>query len=206
VLPLGTGGHEGNKRLTATIGLVLLGLLALEAATTLSLHEFLSVHIFLGLALLPIVAVKLATTGWRFVRYYTRNISYRLQGPPQILLRALAPLLVASTVTLFGTGVAFVVVGHGGGPLLTAHAVSFVVWGAVVAVHALVYLPRVLRDGLADWRPGARRLAGAAMRRSVVVVALAAGPFVGLATYSAQSGWLAHRDHHEHALRDSDRD
>jgi hypothetical protein len=76
----------------------------------------------------------------------------------------------------------------------------------VIAIHALVYLPRVLRDGLADWRPSARRLAGAAMRRSVVVAALTAGLIVGLATYSAQSGWLAQRHHHEHALSDADRD
>jgi hypothetical protein len=71
------------------------------------LRDFLAVHIFRGLPLLPVVALKLAATGWRFVRYYTRNLAYRRRGPPQILLRALAPLLVASTPVLFGTGVAF---------------------------------------------------------------------------------------------------
>lgn len=197
---------EGNERLTAAIGLVLIGLLVVEAATTLSLQDFLAVHLFLGLALLPVVAVKLASTGWRFVRYYTRNSLYRLAGPPQIFLRALAPLLVVATVVLFGTGVAFLFVGHGGGLLLTAHAASFVVWGIVVSIHTLAYLRRVVRDGLVDWRPGPRRLAGAAWRRSVVLAALAAGVAVGLATYSVQSAWLAHRHHREHAVRASGRD
>lgn len=191
-----TGGTEGNERLTATIGLVLIGLLVVEAATTLSLHDYLAVHIFLGLLLLPVIAVKLASTGWRFVRYYTRNAAYRLAGPPQLFLRALAPLLVLSTVTLFGTGVAFLVNGRGGGLLLTVHAASFVVWGVVVSVHTLAYLRRVAVDGVADWRPDARQLAGAVLRRSVVLAALAAGVLVGLATYSIQTGWLAHRHHH----------
>jgi hypothetical protein len=198
-----TGGPDGNERLTATIGLLLVGLLVVEAATTLSLHDFLAVHLFLGLALLPVISAKLASTGWRFVRYYAHDAAYRLRGPPQLFLRALAPLLVTSTVVLFGTGVAFLVVGGRGGLLLTAHAASFIVWGVLVSLHTLAYLRRVFRDGLIDWRPGTRRLAGAALRRSVVLAVLAAGVVVGLATYSVQSGWLAHRHHHRFELRAS---
>ena len=96
-------------------GLVLLVLLAVETLTTLSLRSYLPVHIFLGLLLLPPVALKLASTGWRFMRYYSHSKPYRLEGPPRLLLRTLAPLLVASTLTLFGSGVALIVVGHGGG-------------------------------------------------------------------------------------------
>jgi hypothetical protein len=200
-----TGGPAGNERLTATLGLVLVALLAVEAATTLSLHDFLAVHVFLGLLLLPLVAAKLASTGWRFVRYYTRNAAYRLQGPPRLFLRALAPLLVASTFVLFGTGVAFLVVGRGGGLLLSIHAVSFAVWGVLVAVHTLVYLQRVVTDGVADWRPGAGLLRGVVLRRSVVAAALAASVAVGFATYSIQSAWLVHRHHHRYDLRHADR-
>ena len=202
-----TGGPDGNERLTATIGLILVGLLVVEAATTLSLHDYLAVHVFLGLLLLPVIAAKLASTGWRFARYYTRNVDYRLRGPPQLFMRALAPLLVASTVVLFGTGIAFLAVGRGGGLLLTVHAASFVVWGALVAVHTLVYLRRVLRGGVADWRPSARRLAGTTLRRSAVLAALAGGVAVGLGTYSVQNGWLAHRHHHRRqAFRAPDRE
>jgi hypothetical protein len=203
VVRLPPGGPDGNERLTATIGLVLIGLLGVEAATTLSLHDFLAVHIFLGLLLLPVIGVKLASTGWRFARYYMRSTEYRLKGPPLLFLRALAPLLVASTLVLFGTGVAFLVVGRGGGLLLTVHAASFVVWGVLVGIHVLAYLRLVLTGGLADWRPHARRVGGAALRRSVLAAALAAGLVVGLATYSVQRGWLAHRHHHDHEFRAS---
>lgn len=84
-------GPLGNERLTSTTGLVLLVLLAVETLTTLALRTYLPVHIFLGLLLLPPVALKLASTGWRFARYYTRNEAYRLEGPPRPLLRLLAP-------------------------------------------------------------------------------------------------------------------
>jgi hypothetical protein len=63
-----SGGSEGNERLTSTIGLALLALFAVEAATTLSLSTYLNVHIFLGLLLLPAVSLKLASTGWRAIR------------------------------------------------------------------------------------------------------------------------------------------
>jgi hypothetical protein len=198
------GGPEGNERLTSTVGVVLGVLLLVEAATTLSLHDYLSVHIFLGLLLLPPIGLKLASTGWRFVRYYAGSRPYRLKGPPELFLRVLAPLLVASMVVLFGTGIAFLVVGHGGGLLLTAHAASFVVFGVLMAVHVLAYLPRVLRHGFSDWRPRARLPAGVALRRYAVVAALAAGVVVGLATYSVQTSWLSHRHHrHDHGFRDA---
>ena len=66
-------GPPGNERLTISTGLALLVLLAVETLTTLSLRSYLRVHMFLGLLLLPPVALKLASTGWRFLRYYTRN-------------------------------------------------------------------------------------------------------------------------------------
>jgi hypothetical protein len=61
-------GPDGNERLTATIALVLLALLAVETVTTLSLSSYLAVHIFLGLLLLAPVGLKLASVGWRFAR------------------------------------------------------------------------------------------------------------------------------------------
>jgi hypothetical protein len=93
-------GPPGNERLTTSVGLVLLVLLAVETLTTLSLGSFLPVHIFLGLVLPPPIALKLGSTGSRFVRYYTGSKPYRLKGPPLLLMRLLAPLLVASTLTL----------------------------------------------------------------------------------------------------------
>jgi hypothetical protein len=62
---------DGNERLTAATGIVLLVLTIIELATILfGLHQFLSLHVFVGLVLLPPVLLKLASTGWRFSRYY----------------------------------------------------------------------------------------------------------------------------------------
>jgi hypothetical protein len=171
-----------------------------ETLTTLSLRSYLPVHIFLGLLLLPPVALKLASTGWRFMRYYTHDKPYRLEGPPRLLLRMLAPLLVASTLTLFGSGVALIVVGHGGGLLLSLHAVSFGVWGVVMIVHVLAYIARTLRLGPADWLPKAERaVAGVRSRRVALAGALLAGALLTIATYPVQQSWLNHRHEHRHA-------
>jgi hypothetical protein len=193
----GAWGPPANERLTTSVGLVLLVLLGIETLTTLALHSYLPEHIFLGLLLIPPVILKLASTGWRFLRYYTNSAPYRRAGPPRLPLRLLAPLLIASTLTLFGSGVAMIVVGHGGGPLLQLHALSFAVWGVLIAVHILAYLTRVLRVGPADWRPhAARTLAGARGRRAALVAALLAGVVLALATSPAQRAWLDHRHGH----------
>jgi hypothetical protein len=192
-------GPAGNERLTTSLGLVLLALLGIETLTTLALHSYLPEHIFLGLLLIPPVALKLASTGWRFLRYYTNNKPYRLEGPPRFLLRLLAPLLVASTLTLFGSGIALIIVGHGGGPLLQLHAVSFAVWGVLIAIHVLAYLARVVRVGPADWRRHAiPMVAGTRSRRAALLGALLAGVVLALATYPAQQAWLNHRHEHHH--------
>jgi hypothetical protein len=115
-------------------------------------------------------------------------------------LRMLAPLLIASTLTVFGSGVALIVVGHGGGLLLSLHAVSFGVWGVLMIVHVLAYISRTLRLGRADWLPNAENVvAGVRSRRAALAGALLAGAIVALATYPAQQAWLSHR--HEHGRR-----
>ena len=55
---------DGNKRLTAAVGVLLLAPVLLEIATVLlGVHTFMSWHVFVGLALIPLVVLKLATTG-----------------------------------------------------------------------------------------------------------------------------------------------
>ena len=82
-------GTEGNARLTGTTGAVLILLLAAEGATILRIRDLISVHIFLGMLLIPPVALKLATTGYRFVSYYAGVAAYRANGPPHALMRYL---------------------------------------------------------------------------------------------------------------------
>jgi hypothetical protein len=190
---------DGNERLTSSTGIVLLVLLGVETLTTLALSRYLNVHLFLGLLLLPPVALKLASTGWRFARYYTGNEAYKLAGPPRMLLRMLAPLLVASTLALFGTGVAMIVAGHRGGELRTLHTYSFIGWGALIVVHVLAYFTHVLRAGTMDWRGNAVEVvAGVRSRRAMLVGTLLAGVVLALATLPAQRTVLGHggRGHH----------
>src|SRR5579864_2677860 len=98
---------DGNERLTAIVGLAVIVLTVIELATLLlGLHQFLSLHVFVGLVLIPPIVLKLGSTGWRFTRYYTGIAAYRAKGTPQFAMRLLAPLLVAATVFLFGSGVA----------------------------------------------------------------------------------------------------
>jgi hypothetical protein len=106
----------------------------------------------------------------------------------------LAPLLVVSTVSLFGSGLGLIVVGHGGGWLLRLHAASFVVWGVLVVLHAAAYLSRTLRVGIADWRAQTSSLVpGGRGRRGLLVGALVLGVILALAIYPAQR----YRRHHD---------
>jgi hypothetical protein len=129
-------------------GVVLTALLAALGITILRIHPLLSVHMFLGMLLIPPVALKMASTGYRFIRYYTGNPAYRLKGPPPAALRLIAPIVLASTVVVFASGVALLLAGPGSrGSLLLIHKASFAVWIAATALHVLGHLadlPRAL--------------------------------------------------------------
>ena len=52
------------------------------------------------------LAVKLGSTGWRFGRSYAGSPAHVREGPPPLALRMRAPLHVASTVAVMGSGFA----------------------------------------------------------------------------------------------------
>jgi hypothetical protein len=184
------GGTEGNARLTALTGLVVLGLLAVEGVTILAIRPLLSVHVFVGLLLIPPVALKLATTGYRFFRYYTRDLEYVRKGPPLLFMRMLvAPGLVISTLVVFATGVALLVAGPGGGIILGLHKASFVVWLAAFGVHVLVYLLRIPELVGADWGRGTSQ-PGTALRYGLLALTLVAGLTLAIAALPAAGPWL----------------
>jgi hypothetical protein len=137
---LTAGGPAGNERLTVLTGIVLIVLLAVLGVTIVRIGQLLWLHLFLGLLLLGPVALKLLSTGYRFVRYYTASPPYRRRGPPAPVLRGLAPLVVLFTVVVFATGVALLFVGRSRGTLLLLHKVSFFVWLAITALHVLGHL------------------------------------------------------------------
>src|SRR6185312_8876131 len=142
---------------------------------------------FIGLVLIPPIVLKLASTGYRFVRYYARAGRYRVKGPPPPALRALAPLLVVTTILIFATGVGLLLLGHKSDLLLELHKVSFIVWSACFGVHFLWHLPHVW-NALAACRR-ARRPAGSALRGLAVTASLGAGTVLAVALLSLIEGW-----------------
>lgn len=179
-LSLTGGGPDGNERLTSLMGAILIVLLAALGITILRVRQLIWPHLFLGLLLLGPVAVKMASTGYRFLRYYTFSPDYRSKGPPQPLLRMVAPLVVITTLIVFISGVLLLVEGTSSrNQLLPIHKVSFIVWLVFTALHVLGHLPRMLsalRGARSDTSPGATgrwiTLAGAVVAGLILAIVL----------------------------------
>lgn len=193
------GGTDGNELLTTEVGVVLFVLLAVLGVTILRIGQLLWLHLFLGLLLLGPVALKLASTGYRFMRYYTHNRAYRSKGPPEPYLRLIAPIVVLSTVAVFATGFALLLLGPSSrGTLLLAHKASFIVWIMFTALHVIGHLPDIQRNLLqgravrsavlagADGQPAA----GRSGRGLSLLVALAAGLVLALLLLPQFEPWL----------------
>ncbi len=150
-----SGGADGNERLTAMTGAVLLVLLAVEGFTILKIGRLLTLHVFLGMLLLGPVALKGGSVIYRFARYYSGSEPYRRKGPPALLLRLLGPCIVILTACVFGSGIMLVVDGRGNGPWLLLHKASFILWFGAMVIHVLAYVPRLPRLLAAEARGGA---------------------------------------------------
>lgn len=179
-----------NERLTATAAAVLLVLLAVEGITILSIGQLLSAHIVVGLLLIPPVLLKLASTGYRFLRYYLGDDAYVAKGPPHMFMRLLAPLLVVSTLTVLGSGVGLLALGpeRHRDALLGLHKASFVVWFVVMSIHVLVYAPRLRR---------ALQSRNAWSRIGLVTGSVVAGAVLAGVAYSRAGPWLHQAHEHE---------
>jgi len=186
----GTGGAQGNERLTALTGAVLLVLFAAEGCTVVSVQHLLTLHFVLGMLLLGPVALKISATTYRFVRYYTGSLPYVRKGPPAPLLRLLGPLVILTSVTVLGSGVALAITGPQHGSWLLVHKASFVLWFAVMTIHVLWYVPRLPRL-LAAWPVGRTRqvLAGAWTRWLLLAASLAGGLIVAALTLHLAGRW-----------------
>jgi hypothetical protein len=171
-------GVAANERLTALTGAVLLIGFAVEGVTVLRVGQLLTLHFFLGFLLIGPVLLKISSTGYRFVRYYSGAPGYVAKGPPAPPLRVLGPFVILTSLAVLGTGVILAVVGPQPGPWLLLHKATFILWFAVMTVHVLTYawrLPRILA------RPaGIDRAAGGGWTRWLLVAgSLAVG--LGLA-------------------------
>jgi hypothetical protein len=141
-----TGGPEGNERLTVVTGVLLIVLLAALGVTIVFIGRLLWWHLFLGLVLIGPVALKVGSTGYRFMQYYAAEPSYRGKGPPPPALRVLGPILIGLTAIVLVTGVALLLVGPSSrGTLVLVHKVSFICWAVVTVVHIAGHLPELVR-------------------------------------------------------------
>ena len=183
----------GNARLTAANAALLLALLAAEGVTVLRVHQLLSPHVFIGVVLIPPVLLKMASTGWRFARYYGGAPAYRRKGPPTLLLRLLGPVLAILTVVLLASGVGLLLVGPSWLPLLLkVHKASFVLWFGAMTIHVLAHLGEVFRLAPGDWLRRTRRdVTGAAPRQWLIAASLVAGAMLGFLLLSHVGHWLA---------------
>jgi hypothetical protein len=188
-------GTEGNERLTGITAVVLVALLAVEGVTIVALGPLVSVHLFVGLALIPPIGLKLASTGYRFARYYTNSPRYRRRGPPAPLLRAIAPIVVLTSVIVLASGVWLLLAGPSSrDTLLPIHKVSFIVWLAFTGVHVLGHVLRLPPTLSAEYGSGARA-PGWAVRQAALGAALVAGIALAAAMvphYAAWQQWFAH--------------
>lgn len=190
--PAGEAGVRANQKMTALTGAVLLVGFAIEGCTLLSLRSLLAVHFLVGLLLVGPVLLKVASTGYRFMRYYTGAQAYVRRGPPAPVLRVLGPLVIATTAAVLGTGIALGIAGPGHSWWLFLHRLSFIAWFGVMTIHVLNYAPRlpgILRAPRArSPEPHVLLFSGPA-RWLALAGALAVGIAVAAVTMHYSSGW-----------------
>ena len=169
-------GVIGNERLTALVSLVLLVLIIAELITSAFLRIWLPAHTVVGVLLAGPLLVKMGSTGWRFLRYYTRAPAYVRRGPPPLVLRVLSPVLLVTTLVMIGSGIGLVVTGPLQ-PFLLTHVFSALVWLPLIAAHSLAHLQQVPRSIASDWstRQGSRFHAGRGLRLGINLGALLFG-------------------------------
>jgi hypothetical protein len=198
------GGTDGNEQLTAITGSLLIVLLLVIGVTILRIRQLIGVHLFVGLVLLGPVALKMASTGYRFARYYLHNRAYHDKGPPDAPLRAIAPIVVLTTIVVFVSGLLLLFGGASSrDKYLELHKVSFIVWVVFTALHILGHLPQLPRSLRAVPRGADGLSPGARGRWMAVAGALVGGVVLALLLIPDFASWTAanaiphHHHHHD---------
>lgn len=202
-------GVAGNTRLTSLTGVVLLALLTLQVLSALwfalltynvevplgPLYDVVRpVHFLVGFMLMPLIAIKLASTGYRFGRYYTRGRAYRSAGPPRPLLRLIAPLLISSAVILVVSGVEMWSYRNQLGlPWTAIHNTAAFTFVTVLVIHIALHVRDAHREAAADlagapspMQPAATGAPSGATTRRVL---LGSGMVTGLVLGVGASQW-----------------
>ena len=206
-----TAGVRGNTRLTSLLGVVLLALLVIQIASALffalltynvaffngpTYDIVRPVHFFVGFALLPLLGLKLASTGWRFLRYYLRGQGYKRAGPPTWTERLLAPVLIVSGISVFASGVEmWSFQNQLGWPWTAIHNVAAFTFVGALTIHVVLHVRDAHRDAAEDLagvpvvpaaaEPVREPWGGRLSRRALLGAALAGGAALG----AGASGW-----------------
>ena len=188
---------EANARLTGMTALVLLLLLAAEGYTILRVGAHLTLHVVIGMILVPPVLLKIGSTGWRFARYYLGSPPYRRKGPPPLLLRLLGPIVVVLTLAVLGSGIALLL-----GPssmrqdLLLVHKATFILWLGAMAIHVLGHFVETMRLAPKDfyWRTRSQ-VRGAGKRQWALVGSLCIGVLLAIAVAPKVGPWISEGQH-----------
>lgn len=183
----------GNGRLTALASATLLALFLVELVTLPALRALLTVHVLIGVLLVGPLAVKFGSVGYRFFHYYAGSPAFVQAGPPRLAMRLLAPLLLASTLAVVGTGIGLLVVGpaqvH---PLAEIHTVSMLIWLPLVAIHVFAYIRLAPRRIAEDWSKGpAQQAPGRGFRLGAILGAILVGAVAALLVLPSVAPWTA---------------
>lgn len=191
-----TGGTYGNHELTAATAALLLVLLAAIGVTILAVGPLIDAHLFIGMLLLGPLALKLGSVGYRFTRYHAGNPSYRAKGPPELVMRLLAPFVVISTLAVFVSGVGLLVAGPSSRATWNpVHKISFLIWLAVWWGHVILHGPDLIallttrrRERERPWDDLG---AGRGARAVALLAALVAGALIAVLTIPLFHAWSA---------------
>jgi hypothetical protein len=190
-------GVEANARLTGMTALVPLVLLAAEGYTILRVRAHLTLHVVIGMILVPPVLLKIGSTSWRFARYYLGSPAYRQKGPPPVLLRLLGPIVVVLTLAVLGSGIALLL-----GPsslrqeLLLVHKATFILWLGAMAIHVLGHFVETMQLVPKDfYRRTRRQVRGAGKRQWALVGSLCIGVLLAVAVAPKVGPWISEGQH-----------
>jgi hypothetical protein len=184
-------GVEANARLTGMTAVLLLILLAIEGYTILRIGKLLTLHVVIGMVLVPPVLLKIGSTTWRFARYYLGAPEYRRKGPPPALLRLLGPFLVVLTLAVLGSGIALLLAPPSArSELLLIHKATFILWIAALAIHVLGHVVDTARLAPKDFYGRTRRqVRGASKRQWALVGALCLGSLLAVVVAPKVGPW-----------------
>jgi hypothetical protein len=175
-------GAEANARLTAATGLILLVVLVAKIVTVLLRpRTVLTLHVVIGLVLVPLVVLKLVSTIWRMVSYYQGTREYRIKEPPSPMIRVLGPVLGILTIALLASGIVLVTGPRSAyGVALLVHKKIFYCWLMAFALHVVAHFTSAIRLSYRDFGQRLRPSApGARFRLAVVVGYVVLGVILG---------------------------